>query len=121
MKFQELLIFFEKQFVSTSTSATTNSRGRQQSDINGHLQHLSDVCRSQQTESLAVELFAQEILMDTIFTLGCSKEVPEHTTAKNDRLNKAEQSAEIQSTSYKSTSGLLIGYLSDLLHSIDVY
>lgn len=76
-------------------TAVTNSRGMQSSDINGHLQHLSDVCRSQQAKNLAVEMFVQQILIDTIITLGCNKEVPEHATAKSNRLKKAKQCAEI--------------------------
>lgn len=40
-------------------------------------------------------MFAQEILIDTIITLGCNKEVPEHNRAKSNKLNKSAQSAEI--------------------------
>lgn len=63
--------------------------------MDGHPQHLSDAWRFQQTENLAVKILAQEILIDAIIALGCNKEVPEHTTAKSNRLNKAKQCADI--------------------------
>lgn len=40
-------------------------------------------------------MFAQEILIDTSITLGCNKEVPEHTTAKSNRLSKGKKCADI--------------------------